>query len=333
MRSRDNITSRRSYLKGVTGLATAGIAGCTGNGGGGSNSDFPTVQMSATSGASFGQFIADVFKGEEFDHQNDVNIEITEAGPSEVPQLVINGSVDTGFGNPTGMALARTEGHEVSIYGPWNANHSSLLAPADSDVSGWDDLVGEEIGILGPPSGIWNHTSMLMAERGRNLEEDFETRTGAPPAIQSWITGGDVAAGVLFYPLIVPPLVEGDLVEVGFIPDMLEETFGRVYDFVNLIALDPWLEESPELAERTQQTLIDAHEYVQNNPVGVLEEYGAEVTVESDEEIELMAEKLPGIVPGWDTQEAQENIQEQLEFVKELGMIPEDAPTDIVADI
>lgn len=344
MNGRDTPTDRRSYLKGLAGLTTVGVAGCSGDGGDGEdggggdggdggNGDLPTVDMSATAGASFGQLVADVLKGEEFDHQNDVNVEITEAGPAEVPQLVINGSVDTGFGNPTGMATARTEGHEVSIYGPWNANHSSLLAPPDSDVEGWEDLTGEQIGILGAPSGIWNHTKMLLAERGWDLEQDFETRTGAPPAIQSWITGGDVAAGVLFYPLIVPALVEGDLVEVGFIPDMLEESFGRVYDFVNLIALDGWLDDNPDLAESTQQAMIDAHGYIQNNPVEVLEEYGADVTVESEEEIDLMAEKLPGIVPGWDTSEAQEDIQEQLEFVKELGMLPEDAPTDIVADI
>lgn len=330
MADNGRLTKRRSYLKGVAGLTAVGVAGCTGSE---EESDLDTVQMAATSGASFGQLIADVFKDEEFDQQNDVFIEITEAGPAEVPQLVINGSVDTGFGNPTGMASARVEGHEVSIYGPWNANHSSLLAPPNSDVDGWEDLVGEEIGILGPPSGVWNHTSMLLAERGWDLEEDFETRTGAPPAIQSWITGGDVAAGVLFYPLIVPSLVDGDLVEVGFIPDMLDETFGRVYDFVNLIGLDDWLEESPEQASRVQQTLIDAHTYVRENPVETLEEYGADVTVESEEEIELTAEKLPDIVPGWDTAQAQEDIQEQLEFVKELGMIPEEAPTDIVADI
>lgn len=336
MTRRSTITRRRTYLKGIAGAAAVGLAGCTGTGGGGDGgdgSDLPTVNLSATAGASFGQLVADVVKGEEFDHQNDINVEITEAGPAEVPQLVINGSVDTGFGNPTGMSMARTEGHEVSLYGPWNANHSSLLAPPDSNVGGWEDLTGEQIGILSPPSGIWNHTTMLLAERGMDLETDFETRTGAPPAIRSWITGGDVTAGVLFYPLIVPPLVDGDLVEVAFIPDLLEETFGRVYDFVNLIALDEWLDESPELAAGMQQAMIDAHEYIRDNPVEVLEGYGADVTVESDEEIELMAEKLPGIVPGWDTDQAKTDIREQLEFVKELGMLPEDAPTDIVADI
>ncbi|MFC6766122.1 hypothetical protein [Natrinema soli] len=46
-----------------------------------------------------------------------------------------------------------------------------------------------------------------------------------------------------------------------------------------------------------------------------------------------MAEKLPDIVPGWDTDEAQENIPDQIELAKEQGVIPDDAPTDIVADI
>lgn len=336
---KDNSTNhtRRTYIKHVAGVGlaggVAGVAGCIGDDVEEDDDGLLPVRMASSSGASLAQLLTDVIIGEGFDERNGISLEITEAGPAEVPQLVINGSVDTGFGNPIGMANARTQGHNVSLFGPWIRNHSSLLVGPDSDVQEWEDLVGDSIGMLSPPSGIWFHTAMVLNGLGLDIEEDFETHTGAPPAILSWITGGDVDAGVLFYPLITSPLVEGDLLEVAFMPEVFEDVYGRVFDFVNLIALDEWLDEDHDRALQFQRTTVETHEWVMNNPVETLERYGPNSGVETDEEIELTAEKLPDIVSTWDTDQAKENIQEELELAQELGMLDSDAPTDIVADI
>lgn len=322
---------RRNYLKASGSLVGAGIvAGCIGDD---EDDDSTTVNLASAAAGSTG-VLTEVATGEGLDQDNGINLELDLGAPDRVHTLVVGGAVDAGFLAPQGAAMARHEGEaEVSIFGPWLAHHNSVMTLPDEPYESWDDLRGERVGILPPPSGSWNHTKLLLAARDVDMEEEYDMRTGSPGSIHSLDAESDVAAHIHFPPVSVTAQLQDEFREVAFQPDLLEDEFGRNLHFVMLAAQQEWIDENPDLAQAVRRTIMDAQELVIDDPVAIYDEYREESGFETDEEIELAAEITPPIYPNeWDDG-TRADVRDQLEQSRELGIIPEGAPVDVTADI
>lgn|GEM_PF-6046414 len=352
--AREHTTSRRAYLTAAGATVAATIAGCSSGGDGGDGGSTPTedsgdggsdggasttmapeptsVSVATTQTGSLGVLTA-IIQEEGLDEANGVSFEIQDAVPPQAMQLLRNEAVDVSIFSPQGAAVANTQGSDIRLFGPGLANHISLMTTPENDgIQSWDDLVGEAVAIMSPPSGMWNHTMLLLAERGYSVD-DFDFRQGAPGAIHTFNARGDTAAHLHFIPVTIGAIASGDMREVEFMPDAFQEIFGHNLQFVPIAAHQSWLDDNSETALNVRSTFVEAEQLFKDDPEGTISAYQETIGLQSDAAVEAAAERMPATYPAqWGSTEA-ENVVEQLERSKANGLIPEDAPTDIVADL
>lgn len=335
---RNSSTTRRTYLKTLGAGSTVAVAGCIGGGGddsgGDTNSDLTTVSVGTTETGSLG-ILSEIIKDRSIDNDHGVEFDIQPAAPPDAMQLLQNEAVDTSIFSPQGAAIANTEGSDIRLFGPGLSNHISLMTTSENDdISGWEDLTGETVASMPAPSGMWNHTRLLLAEMGLDHEEDFDFRTGAPGAIHGFNARGDVSAHAHFVPVTITAQESGDMRQVTFYPDRFEEIYGHNLEFVPFASHQSWLDENPETARAARDTMIEAQQLFIDDPATILDEYQDVAGFENQAQIDLAADLMPAVYSGEWGQSAVDNIVEQLERSKELGLIPSDAPTEeVVTDV
>lgn len=336
---------RRQYLTAVGTGATMTFAGCAGAGDGDDGGDQnggatatqaepPTVKVGAAGSGSTG-VLTEVTVGEELDLENGVNIEPQRAAPPQVFQQIANRGVEVAMFGIQATAAARAEGREISIYGPWLANHNSLVVLADSDFESWEDLRGERIGILPPSSAQHHHARIrvsLMDDWGP-LAEEFDLRTGNPGAIHSLNEQGEVSAHFGFIPPSVAALVSGTFREIEYLPDAFERDWGHNPHYVGLAAWDEFIDANTDTAINIRHALQDAAQLLNDDPATYLRRYRDVSGYSSDEEVEFAVDRTPSIYPTEWGDQGRENVREQLRRSRDLGALPEDAPTDVIADV
>ena len=360
--ARKRRTSRRSYLSAIA-AGSAVLAGCTGGGDGGSGgesggSDGSDGESGGSDGATTGEsggttqggsddltevtfattetgsagVLTTIIQDRGLDEKHGIKVTVQAAAPAKAMQLLKNNAVETSIFSPQSAAVANTEGSDIRLFGPVLSNHNSLVTTPDSDIEGWEDLVGERVGILSPPSSMWNQTNLMLAEMGHSME-DFDFRKGSPGAIHSFNVRGDVAAHIHFIPVTLKTVTAGEMREVMFLPDKFEELWGHNIQLVPIGAHQSWLDENAETAKNLRAALIDAQKLFTESTEETIRQYQETLGISGDEQIQAAVERVPATYPAaWgDTQ--REGLTSQLERSKEYGIIPEDAPTDIVADI
>jgi ABC-type nitrate/sulfonate/bicarbonate transport system substrate-binding protein len=351
---------RREYLSAVGATTAVALAGCAGTGSssndsnGGSNdndessddggstsngggattttAELPEVEVGAAGGGSTGVLL-EIAVGEEFDINHGVDISPVRAAPPQVFQQIANHAVEVAMFGVQATAAARREGKNISIYGPWLANHNSLVVLPDSEVESWEDLRGERIGILPPSSAQYNHAQIRVSQLGMDLEDDFDLRTGGPGAIHSLNKKGETAAHLGFVPPSVNALVNEEFREVEYFPEILTEAFGRNLHYTGLAGWDGFLNENRDAAIGIRNALLDAANLLNEQPQEILSTYRESSGYQSQAEVEFAADRTPPLYPTEWNDDARADIIDQLKRSKELGAIAEDAPTEVVANI
>lgn len=319
---------RRAFLTAVGGGAL-GLSGCLGSLTGGQPE---TVTVGSASAGSTG-LLMEVLLSEGLDEEHGIDIETERAPAPQVTQLLVNQAVDIAYASPQGAANANLQGRAIRIFGPWLADHNSLMALPDSDIQGWEDLRGQRLGILPEASGTYNHVSLLLAEAGMSLTEDFDIRTGNPGAIHSFNQNNEVAAHMHFPPVSVRSIEEGSFREVIFLPDQLQDLYGRNLHFVSLAAYQEYLSNNEETATAVRAALIDAADLIHEDAATHIANHQDFTGFENDAQVQMAAERAPPMYPNQWTDQDRSNIRSQLQRSKDVGIIPGDAPTDVVADI
>ena len=277
--------------------------------------------------------LMEVVLSEGLDEEHGITIETERAPAPQVTQLLVNEAVDIAYASPQGAANANRQGRNIAIFGPWLADHNSLMTQPDSDVQGWEDLQGQRLGILPEASGTYNHVALLLAEAGMSLTEDFNLRTGNPGAIHSFNQQGEVAAHLHFPPTSIKSIESGAFREVLFLPDQLQELYGRNLHFVSLAAYDDYLSNNQETARAVRSALLDAATLIHEDASSHISNHQEFTGFENDQQVQMAAERAPAMYPSEWTDEDRNNITSQLERSKEVGIIPSDAPVDVVSDV
>lgn len=320
---------RRAFLAATGAGSAIGLSGCVGSLTG---DEQDTVTVGSASAGSTG-LLMEVVLSEGLDAEHGIEIETERAPAPQVTQLLVNEAVDISYTSPQGAATANLQGRNIRIFGPWLADHNSLMALPDSDIEGWEDLQGQRLGILPEASGTYNHVALLLAEAGMNLTEDFDLRTGNPGAVHSFNQNDEVAAHLHFPPVTIKSMEEGSFREVLFLPDQLEELYGRNLHFVSLAAYDEYLSNNAETARAVRSALLDAANLIHDDAETHISNHQDFTGFDNDQQVQMAADRAPAMYPNEWSDEDRNNIVSQVERSKEVGIIPEDAPVDVVSDI
>jgi ABC-type nitrate/sulfonate/bicarbonate transport system substrate-binding protein len=341
--TREKVTNRRAYLSALA-VGTATLAGCTAdssnsssgsdstNKSSGSNStnkqDLREITFATTKTGSVG-VLTNIIKEEGFDKQHGIKIKEQATSPSKAAQLLVNNAVEAGLMSPQGAAVANTKGSNIRLFGPILSNHNSLMTtPENTDIQSWKDLKGKRVGILSPPSGIWNHTHLLLNEIGIS-PDNFDFRKGSPGAIHAFNERGDVAAHIHFIPVSVKAIAGGEMREVLFYPNKFKDLFGNNLQFVPLAAHQSWLEKNPDAARSLRAALIKAQKLILDNPKDTITKYMEVIGLENQDQVNLAVKRMPATYPAAWGRPQKKNIKTQLKLSKKYGIIPDNAPINI----
>jgi ABC-type nitrate/sulfonate/bicarbonate transport system substrate-binding protein len=324
------VMHRRQFLEAVGVSASVGLAGCLGDV---TESGLTTVEVSAASAGSSG-VLMDLIEGEELDAEYDLNFEVTRAAPAEVAQLVVNRGVDVGHAAPTQAAGANRQGNNIRLFGPWLANHTSLLVQPDSSYESWEDLRGESLATLPEPTASYYHTTLRLSHLGITLEEAYDVQQAGTQSIHSQFNRGEVEAYIIFPPLLINQLASDAGREVERLPSAFEEIYGSNLHFQNLAAYDEWIQNNEDTARRVKDVFVEASEMMSEDPVSYLRaDYTETAAYETDEEYELAGERTPAIYPGTWAEDDRQQIEDQIEELKELGHLNSDSPSDVTVSL
>ncbi|MFC6766110.1 ABC transporter substrate-binding protein [Natrinema soli] len=276
----------------------------------------------------------DLIIGESLDEEHDLNFEVTRAGPSKVNQLVVNGAIDIGHAAPTQAAAANRQGNNMQLFGPWLANHTSLVVKSDSSYESWEDLRGETVATLPEPTASYYDTTLRLSHMDIEFEEAYDVEQAGTQTIHSYFQRGDVDAYVIFPPLLIPTLADGDGREIERLAEPFREIYGGNLHFQNLAASNDWLEENEERASAVVDIFVEASEMMAEDPVSYLESnYTDTANYETDEHYELAAERTSDIYPGTWEEEDRQQVQDQIEELKDLGHLEGDTPSDVTVTV
>ena len=154
--------------------------------------------------------------------------------------------------------------------------------------------------------------------------------TGVGAVASGTIRSGRVEAGD---ELLLGPMTDGSFREVEFLPNKLEELFGRNMHFVSLAAYQDFLDNNTETARAVRSALLDAAQIIHDDAAGQISQHQDFTGFENDEQVQMAADRAPAMYPVEWNDESRNNITDQIEQSKDLGTVPEDAPTDIIGDI
>lgn len=135
----------------------------------------------------------------------ETTLQVTEFAGSQASQIALQaGAVDVIVADWVWVARQRAEGRDLSFV-PFSASVASLVVPADSSITHFNDLIGKRIGIAGGPlDKTWLLLQALaLKERGVDLTRQSEAVYGAPPLINQQIMAGRVDAVINYWHFVV----------------------------------------------------------------------------------------------------------------------------------
>jgi ABC-type nitrate/sulfonate/bicarbonate transport system substrate-binding protein len=319
-------TQRRLLRSGLVLAAALSLAACGGSGegatGDGGSGSLTEVTFGATQTPSSIGTVAALMKEHKFAEQCGVAVEFREFAPQEADIALLSGQTDIGYFGYNSWAGSEEKLQKLAMLAPLQAEHGTLFVPEDSPVQSLEDLRGKRIGMLASVSGQYQDFSMLAAEMGFALEEDFEVVTGPPPGVEAFLKRGEVDAAILFEPNSTRVMLEGGFRPLFSLTEQWESLTGQPLYMLGVSANQAWLEGNEEAAACVVSAVHQATDILANDPSayeGLEEVLGAT----SPEYVERLADDLGKIYTPGSAEETEAAIRAQLEKAAQYGILPE----------
>ncbi|WP_375002395.1 ABC transporter substrate-binding protein [Aeromicrobium sp. CTD01-1L150] len=314
--------NRRALALGAASVAALLVAGaCSvieGTEGGGSA--LPVVKFGATLQPSSIGMVAEVIKERSLDEECGINLDVTSFSPDAAEIALLSGQTDVGYFGFNSWAGSSEKLEKLAMIEPLQAEHGVLYVREDSPSTSLEDLKGQKIALLPPVSAQYNDFKMLVAKMGMDLESDFEAVTGPPPAIEAFLKRGEVAAAILFEPNGTNLEQAGGYRPLFSLNERWTEITGDPLYMLGVSANRTWLEGNEAEAQCAAEAIHAATELLANDD-SVYAEFRADLEVEDDDHLAMLAENLGAIYTAQTADEASSAVREQLEIAKDLGLI------------
>lgn len=248
-----------AYLRRGSAAALAGaIAACIGLTAGSASAQ-DLVRIGLATKAWFPTIIAETTQNQGFFEDEGLEAELTvyHSGAESVTAMVA-GAADVIGSSSSVTASGRAKGLDTVLFGLLGSNNYGwqLLVPADSEIDDIADLAGTNVGITSAGS----LSDMLARWTKTEKDIDFESIPLGGSGLIPNLLSGNVVAAVVYSPLSYAVLQDGtarSLLDYGSeMPDHYNSGWAAMADF---------LEEKPDVAQRTLNALNRGVAYLQDN--------------------------------------------------------------------
>lgn len=329
----DNVTpmDRRTLLRSVGSIATAGTLGVAGCLGSNSETSGPTVVHGATEGGTTG-VITSIMASQNFaqDHGIELQLEQFTSPPKVQKQLVLNDDIPTGYMGSIMATRMYAENKPTQLVGPYMYYHAYIVAQSDGAVQEPEDLRGKKISYANEAADAWLKFVVLLEEAHGISPDEYEFVQSAPPAAVSLLDRGEVDAILSFEPILTKALTQYDF-DVVFSP---REAWREREDFplttVDLAWTQSWYEDNASAGENLANALLDTQQYLSENIERVVEENRDVFGFENQDQVDLGKERLNEIYPTeWSEEEFINSEIQMVEKARDLDLIDAEPTEEI----
>jgi NitT/TauT family transport system substrate-binding protein len=306
--------------------------------GDGGNGELPTVRLNALSGGLTAVALV-VIEENGFDESNGFQGEFFYNDPDASGQFFLQQEADISFDqDPLNVAIARSQGVEVTTFYPVLNNNNCILVKGDSGYDSPDDLVGKQVGHFGADSGTTTSLSVMLQQiHDIDLLEEYNLVESDPATLVELLDRGEVDAIFDFVPHSSRAMVQTDA-ECLFGPAVQEweEERGSANFLSTMAAHDEWLSENADLAESVMAAWDEAIAWIEEDPTRLTENPYAELMAQDDPEVlDLIAQQvteIPLFTNDW-SEDAQAAAEEFVDLSAEQGILIEENPGGVVTTI
>lgn len=285
--------------------------------------EMPTVVFGATTTPSSIGTVAAVIQRHNLDTKNGVRFDIKHFSPANADIALLSGQTDVGYFSYVSWASSTEKQRKLDLLAPLQAEHSALLVQEDSPYHSLRDLIGKKIAILPPVSSQNNDFDLLLAKRGLSMKRDFHMVTGPPPALESFLKRGQVAASVLFEPNVTRVLATGNFRSLLTLNGNWKELTGNPLYMLAISANHEWAQAHPQAAAAAVQTVQDAITMLAQGGFQFYKGLADVLRLDTRKEIMIASKRMSAIYTPIPAAKAESEVRKQLEAAAQYGIIPE----------
>lgn len=311
--------TRRDVLRTTAVIGGGTLAGCLG---GETDGEERPIQFAGPQGAAM-TLPTRLIRDEGFATDRGLDLDLELMPPPAIQQAIAAEEVESGtFPVISGARLAN-EGRDVRLLGPVCQSFNSIIVREDAGADDLEDLQDVTLGSMPRTSAPWTHFAVLATLEDHD-PDDFDTRFGPPATLFGAIQQGDLDAMIGVEPFSSRLLATGDFEEPYVFTDRWEEQTGNRMPLVEVATYQETIDEKPEAVRGLMEAMFDAGEHIGDNPRAVIEGYDDELGLETDEEFDLVEERIGHIYPGEFDEELRESGAEVVSRANEEGLVDSD---------
>lgn len=218
-------------------------------------------------GATGGQRVhTDVMQALKIDKKYGLDIKYSYFPGPRGMQALLTGRVEVANLGAIVSARMTNEGRHMQNFEVFFDSHISFMVPPESPIKDFWELKGKRLGIIPRASAFYTTFAILMAQKGLDVEKEFDLIIGNPAALQTFLERRDVAGIMHFEPFSTALTMKGEAKEIATYEDLWRQITGRSLLFVTAGASKEWLDANPKTARKLAQAIAETRHVMRENP-------------------------------------------------------------------
>lgn len=334
---------RRSVLRMTAGLSTIGaLTGCMGgdgDGGGNGDGETPTATQTPTGMATEGSqeitmgapkvaaagVSPRVARDQDFTTERNLNLELQLGAPPEIFTKFQGKKLESSTFPVISAARLANQGAAVRLVQPHARSFNSIIVRKGSGPSNVTDLQDVKLGSMPQKTAPFTHFALLLKLQGYNVD-NYNFQFGPPPVLFGQMKQGKIDAMIGVEPFSTRLLATGNYKEFFVFNEEWNALKGTNMPLVEVATYRDVLNKNSTALKVLTEALIDAGQYISENPKQVFQKYSDVLGLQNQEEIQLATERIASIYPAEFATELRESGKEIVRLAAEKGLIEEKPP-------
>ncbi|MHA6696095.1 ABC transporter substrate-binding protein [Homoserinimonas sp. A520] len=243
-------------------IADPGAAAC------GPLTEMTTVTLGVNPGAQ--DLVTAAIKDQGLDKKYNLDLDIKSfLNPPASATAVTQRSVDIGFGGTTSMAVARSQGSDVFLFGALASPSNGVFVPKDSDIKNIGDLEGKRLGSFSANNSATFAVLSAIANESfgiSKLEDAAASLTVAPDAaVLGLMDQGELDAVLTGSTATVVTQLSGKYKKIGDLSTEYIEATGTIPVHLALASTETYAADHCSELVAFSNAMRDGVEYVQSD--------------------------------------------------------------------
>jgi len=287
------------------------------------------------------ELFSHVMKHEGIDTAYGLEVEFVRKTPSDIEREVLEGGFSgVNLVSPLTAPTAAAAGRKTVIISPAVRMAYFIAVRNDSPVQTLDDLKGKRVGVLPKVTAAYSSIALILESAGLSPESDFKLSFGTIPSMVESLTKGEVDAAAVIYPTAAALFASGNFRSVSDLEALWENREeGLSHPFLVWVAQSRWLDDSAnrDAARRYVEAFLETAQAIESRPELLtdalnpeLQEFLTRLNLTAPAAQELLRENTGGFFYTSAGEREYRAIERVLLRAKERGLLPLDAPLDVV---